>query len=146
MASEISAELRRLVIDRAYHVCEYCLLHENDNYLACEVDHIISIKHSGPTTLENLAYACFMCNRKKGTDVGSIALNTRSFTRFFNPRTDQWSAHFYLRAARIEHSTDVGEVTARVLDFNSHDRVERRQLLIDIGRFPTIEALARIRE
>jgi hypothetical protein len=146
MANEVSGEARRIVAHRAYHVCEYCLLAEDDNYLGCEVDHIISIKHGGATVLQNLAYACFMCNRKKGTDVGSIALKSGEFSRFFNPRTDPWAGHFYLRGARIEHLTDVGEVTARILDFNGHDRLERRELLVRIGRFPTIEALARMKE
>lgn len=49
MSSYINMELRRLVENRAKHVCEYCLIHEGDTYLACQVDHIISEKHGGPT-------------------------------------------------------------------------------------------------
>jgi hypothetical protein len=29
MASEVSDRLRRQVAERAYHVCEYCLIHED---------------------------------------------------------------------------------------------------------------------
>jgi len=59
MAGEVSDALRRTVADRAYHVCEYCLVHEEDLYHGCEVDHVISVKHGGLTVPENLAWACF---------------------------------------------------------------------------------------
>lgn len=146
MASEVSAEWRRTIASRAYHVCEYCLVHEDDNYFACEVDHIISIKHGGTTALANLAYACFRCNRRKGTDIGSIVYGTGTFTRFFNPRIDPWAAHFYLRDARIEPLTDIGEVTMRIFEFNIFERLEQRRILACLGRFPTIDALARMKE
>ena len=83
MSREVSEALRGLVTERAYHVCEYCLVHDSDAYHGCEVDHIISVKHNGQTVLENLAYACFHCNRHKGTDLGSFSLRTGELVRFF---------------------------------------------------------------
>jgi 5-methylcytosine-specific restriction endonuclease McrA len=68
----ISAELRRLVTSRAGQICEYCFIHEDDTLYGGEVDHIISEKHDGATTEDNLALACFFCNRRKGSDLGSI--------------------------------------------------------------------------
>ena len=38
MSHEVSLALRRLVADRAYRVCEYCLVHEDDLYHGCEVE------------------------------------------------------------------------------------------------------------
>ena len=38
----IPAEMRRLVIGRAGSRCEYCLIHEDDTYFGCEVDHVVS--------------------------------------------------------------------------------------------------------
>jgi hypothetical protein len=32
MASDVSDRLRRQIIERAYHVCEYCLVHEDDSF------------------------------------------------------------------------------------------------------------------
>ena len=61
----IPAETRRLVIGRAGRCCEYCLIHEDDTYFGCEVDHVVSEKHGGLTVAENLAYACLVCNRYK---------------------------------------------------------------------------------
>ncbi len=55
MSSYVSADLRRLVTSRAQSLCEYCLIHEDDTYLGCQVDHVISEKHGGPTELENPA-------------------------------------------------------------------------------------------
>jgi hypothetical protein len=80
----ISVGLRRLVVSRAGRLCEYCLLHEDDAYFGCEVDHIISEKHGGATDSMNLAYACMSCNRSKGSDVGSITipLSRNVFSRF----------------------------------------------------------------
>jgi hypothetical protein len=54
MATEVSEGLRRRVAERAYHVCEYCLLHEDDSFWGCQVDHIISRKHRGRTEPSNL--------------------------------------------------------------------------------------------
>lgn len=55
MSSYVSAALRQLVAERAEYLCEYCLLHEEGTFFGCEVDHIISEKHGGPTVAENLA-------------------------------------------------------------------------------------------
>ena len=52
--------------------------------LGCHVDHIISVKHEGSTTLDNLAYACVVCNRQKGSDLGSIDWKTRKLSSIFS--------------------------------------------------------------
>lgn len=145
MSNEISEALRRMVVERADRLCEYCLVHERDVYHGCEVDHIISVKHGGPTVAENLAYACFHCNRHKGTDLGSVSRRTGTLVRFYHPRLDRWKEHFYLSEGRIEPTGEIGEVTARMLEFNHPERIAFRKLLIETGRYPTVEALARIR-
>jgi hypothetical protein len=45
-----------------------------------------------------------------------------------------------------EAVTDIGEVTVRLLEFNHPERVAFRKFLADAGRYPTVEALARLRE
>ena len=146
MGSEISESLRRLVSERADRLCEYCLIQEEDVYHGCEVDHIVSIKHGGLTLAENLAHACFHCNRHKGTDLGSLNPQTGAFLRFYNPRIDRWAEHFSFWQGRIERLTATGEVTVRVLDFNHPERVALRKLLAETGRYPVIAALAKMRE
>ena len=140
----ISAELRRRVIRRARRFCEYCLIHEEDTFFGCEVDHIISVKHGGPTIEENLALACFSCNRDKGTDIGSLVHDR--FTRFFNPRTDRWFDHFELApdGVRINPLSEIGMATVRILGFNLPERLEEREFLRAAGRYPLRGALLRL--
>ena len=121
----ISAELRRSVVARASRRCEYCLVFEGDTYVGFQIDHIISEKHGGATTEENLAQACLFCNVNKGSDIGSLD-DAGTFTRLFHPRLDRWEEHFRFVGPRIEALTPVGMVTARLLRFNDRHRIEER--------------------
>lgn len=144
MTSYVSADLRRLVQSRANHLCEYCLIHEDDTYLGCQVDHVIAEKHGGATHADNLSYACALCNRAKGTDIGSKAPSTGEFTRFFNPREDHWAHHFAINGVVIEPRTPIGEATARILGFNDSERILEREAIQGIGRYPPEAAKNRI--
>jgi hypothetical protein len=146
MTSYVSADLRRLVESRAKHLCEYCLIHEDDTYLGCQVDHVIAEKHGGLTDADNLGYACTFCNRSKGTDIGSIAPSSGEFTRFFNPRKDWWADHFVLNGVVIEPRTPIGEATARIVGFNQADRLLERETLQRIGRYPPEQAMVYLTE
>ncbi len=144
MRSRISAALRRQVGRRANFLCEYCLIHAADTYVGCQVDHIISEKHGGPTDARNLALACACCNRQKGSDVGSIGKPGGKFVRLFNPRADRWSKHFRLVGVRITWRTAIGEATVRLLKFNDSMRIAERSLLKRYGKFPAPAALEKI--
>jgi len=52
-----------------------------------EPDHIIAVRHSGSTTATNLAYACFECDRAKGTDISSLDPEMGALTPLYNSRT-----------------------------------------------------------
>jgi hypothetical protein len=142
----IAADLRRLVVSRAEHTCEYCLIAEEDTFYGCEAVHIISEKHGGSTDADNLAYACVFCNQAKGSDVGSIYWETSTFIRFFNPRIDDWAKHFELVGNRIEAITPIGAVTERILAFNTGERILERRTLQAIGRYPSAVAIRRLRK
>src|ERR1044072_5829039 len=143
MARWISAELRQTIAHRAKQLCEYCLIAEADTFYGCEVDHIISLKHGGSSDPDNLAFACALCNRAKGSDVGSIS-TTGEFTRFFNPRTDRWSEHFFLEGATIRSLTPIGEVTARIFGFNESARLHEREEMMRFGIYPGTAASAQL--
>lgn len=100
---------------------------------------MISEKHRGATTAENLAYACVFCNRAKGSDIGSLA-ESGQYTRFYNPRSDRWSEHFSLSGVKIAPRSPIGEATARILNFNTAERLLERQALVQKGRYPSKEA------
>ena len=131
MTSYIPAELRRVAIDRADGRCEYCRIREADTFLGCQIDHIIAEKHKGQTTAENLAFTCTFCNRHKGSDIGSIAHSTGEFTRFYNPRTDNWNDHFEFNDFVIEPISPIGETTESILQFNVEERVLERRVIGD---------------
>ena len=97
----ISASLRREVRERARERCEYCLLAESQAFFPHEPDHLIALKHGGRTLSENLALACFDCNRFKGANIASIDVITAELAPLFNPRTQRWSEHFRLEGGRI---------------------------------------------
>ena len=123
--SYISAELRSLVIERAKGYCEYCRVHQDDGYLVHEIDHVVSEKHRGITSADNLCLSCFECNRYKGSDIGSIDLETDSFTALFNPRTMSWDDHFELDSVNIKPLTPEGRVTVFLLRLNNDSRITR---------------------
>lgn len=131
----ISKSTRRLVEKRANSHCEYCLIHEDDTYIGCEIDHIISIKHDGKNDETNLAFSCLPCNRFKGTDISSLT-EKGELTRFYNPRTDNWLEHFQIIGNMILGITDIGEVTVKILKINDEERLEEREYLQDMGLFP----------
>ena len=45
----MNAALRRLVWNRAQSRCEYCQIHQDFDELPHHIDHIIALKHGGPT-------------------------------------------------------------------------------------------------
>ncbi|MBE9184874.1 HNH endonuclease [Microcoleus sp. LEGE 07076] len=127
----ISATLRRYIEERASYGCEYCLLGISLSFFPHEVDHIIAVKHGGTTDENNLAFACWRCNRYKATDLGSFDPQTSAFSFLFNPRTQNWPEHFTLDDdALIIGLTPEGRTTVNLLQLNSDERLaERRRSL-----------------
>ncbi len=134
----IPVALRQLVVDRANTRCEYCLYPQEASFLAFEMEHIVAEKHGGKTIAANLALACASCNRFKGSDLGSLDPDTGQLTPFFNPRTQQWAAHFQLIEAQIIPLTPEGRVTVLILQLNHLNRLQERQSLIQAGKYPQI--------
>jgi len=134
--ARISSALRREVRERASGCCEYCLLPEEHAFFPHEPDHIIATKHGGQSTIDNLALACFDCNRFKGSDIASIDPASGELTPLFNPRTQVWSEHFSIEGGQINPRTVNGRVTELVLKLNLPSRVEVREILTNIRRYP----------
>jgi HNH endonuclease len=126
MSRYISEPIREIVAFRANYCCEYCKIPANESFYNFQIDHIISLKHGGTTTLENLAYSCFPCNNNKGSDIGSVLLPNRQFVRFFNPRTDIWDEHFSMESGVLYSQSLIGEVTIKLLKINDIDRIIER--------------------
>ena len=129
-------QLRIDVWQRAKAVCESCHMPQQFDPAGFEMDHIIAEKHHGPTTLENLALACFPCNNHKGPNIAGYDLETRQTIPLFNPRTQSWTEHFEWQGAKLVGRTPVGRVTVDVLDINLPHRVSHREALMLEGVFP----------
>lgn len=126
----IPTALRRLVEERANYQCEYCLLPAGVAFFPHEVDHVIAQKHGGATDADNLAFACWRCNRYKGTDLGSFDPQTGAFSFLFNPRIQRWAEHFVLEEFMVVGLTPEGRTTVSLLQLNSDERVAERQRLL----------------
>ena len=59
----ISEVTQNQVRQRANFLCEYCHASEQWQCVPFTVDHVIPISKGGVRSLENLALACFHCNR-----------------------------------------------------------------------------------
>jgi len=125
MATKIPDALRHAVMVRANECCEYCGKPQV-SFFPHEVDHVIAQKHRGKTTLDNLAFACFECNRYKGSDVGSYDPETDQLTPLFNPRRQKWNAHFRFDNGFIIPLTPEGRVTINLLRLNDPSRLQER--------------------
>ncbi|PSR16205.1 HNH endonuclease [filamentous cyanobacterium CCP3] len=123
----ISETLRRNVQNRAGNRCEYCLLPASFSFYPHEVDHVIALKHGGTTTADNLAFACWRCNRYKGSDLGSFDPATGEYSFLFNPRLQTWEEHFTQQDAQIVGKTSEGRTTAHLLKLNTQERLAERQ-------------------
>ena len=137
MTTSIPERLRRQVQERAHGRCEYCRIHESDMYYPHEPDHVIAEKHGGATSLENLAWSCFYCNRFKGSDLASIDPISRRVVTLFHPRTQRWHRHFRLNSALIEGMTASGRATVILLHLNDAERIAYRLGLMEIGHYPS---------
>jgi hypothetical protein len=108
---------------------------ESEAVVPHEPDHIMATQHGGQTTRENLAYACFDCNRTKGSNISSLDPDTGTLTPLFNPRQHRWTDHFSWNGPSIEPLTAVGRATAFFLRFNDPVQVEIRANLQSQGRY-----------
>lgn len=136
MSRYIPDNLRLTVARNAHFRCEYCCIHQDDQFFTFQVDHIISLKHGGKTELINLAYTCSVCNQNKGSDLGTFLFNSKRLIRLFNPRKDSWANHFSVGYGEIIPKTLIGAATIKVLDLNQVDRIILRQALTDEGLYP----------
>lgn len=122
----VPTALRREVIERAGNRCEYCLLPAEVAFFPHEVDHVVAEKHGGATAIDNLAFACWRCNRHKGTDLTSLDPQTRQLSPLFNPRTQVWAEHFAYEGERVIGLTPEGRTTVSLLKLNSDERLLER--------------------
>ena len=97
--------------------------------LPFEIDHIISEKHGGGATEENLALACCYCNRFKGPNISGVDPITGAIARLYHPRRDKWEEHFFWHGATLVGRNPVGRATVAVLRINAAGHLRLRESL-----------------
>lgn len=130
--------LDELVRRRAQETCEYCRMPQAFHPAPFQIDHIIAQQHHGPTSEENLAWACLRCNSHKGPNLSGYDWETGQVIRLFHPRQDVWEERFKWDGPYLQSRTQVGRVTIDVLTINHPAYVELRASLIAEGVFPQI--------
>lgn len=131
----MNRELVWLVWERAAHRCEYCRIPHPQYRLPFQIDHIIARQHGGETVSENLALACFHCNRFKGPNIAGLDPHSAELVRLFHPRTDAWDEHFRFEGGRVIGSTAIGRTTVHVLAMNAPDLLSLRLELLQENSF-----------
>lgn len=132
----MDAALRKAVWDRARGVCEYCHMSQQLDRVPFEIEHVIPQKHEGPTSIDNLALACFFCNRYKGPNLAGIDPESDQVVALFTPRRENWSEHFSWDGATLRGLTPQARATIGVLRINDPARIALRAALISNSDFP----------
>jgi 5-methylcytosine-specific restriction endonuclease McrA len=90
----MNSKQKRAIGERAHGCCEYCHLPVEYSEEPFNSDHIIAKQHRGGRSLDNAAFACGRCNRKKGPNIAAIDPVTNRLVPLFNPRINKWKSHF----------------------------------------------------
>ena len=135
---QISEAVQNQIRQRAHFLCEYCHASEQWQYVAFTIEHIIPLAKNGTDTLDNLALACFHCNRKKSTRTTAIDPQFDTEVPLFNPRRENWSDHFIWSADGlfIIGLTPVGRTTVTALALNRERVINIRAADKAVGRHP----------
>ena len=135
---QIPEELQNRVRQRANYLCEYCHASEQWQYVAFTIDHVIPLTTSGADTIDNLALACFHCNRKKSGKTTAIDPHSSTEVPLFNPRQHSWSEHFIWSAdgLSIIGLTSIGRATVTALALNRERVINIRAADKTVGRHP----------
>lgn len=136
--SLISQPLRHLIRQRAGGRCEYCQTSEWLTGLPGEIDHIVPRAHGGPTTADNLCFACSSCNGYKRARESGADSETGQVVPLFNPRRQVWTDHFAWSSdgVRVVGLTASGRATIEVLRINHPLIVAARSIWVSVGHHP----------
>ena len=135
---KISELIQFQVRQRADSLCEFCHACERWQYVSFTVDHVMPLSLGGSNDLDNLALACFHCNRRKTNRVTAIDPESNDEVTLFNPRQDQWNEHFMWSIDRLQivGMSAIGRATVAGLMLNRERVLVIRQSDLEIGRHP----------
>lgn len=138
MSRKISEKVREKVRQRANFLCEYCHTNERWQYVSFTIDHVIP---NDDDSIENLALACFHCNRFKLNKTEIFDNQENEIVSLFNPRWQNWKEHFEWSndGLQIVSKTVIGRVRIAVLQLNRERILRIREADIAVNRHPPME-------
>lgn len=136
--NKIPASIQEKVRLRANYLCEYCHASERWQYVQFTVDHVVPVARDGSDSLDNLALACFQCNRRKSDKLFVMDPESEEEVSLFNPRQDEWQAHFVWSFDWITlwGLTALGRATILALDLNRERILRIRTADAEVNRHP----------
>lgn len=147
MRPKTSVELREYVRERADFLCEYCHTGERWQLVQFTIDHVVPVADGGSDGFDNLALACFHCNRKKSDKQTVVDPNIKENIPPFNPRSMVWKNHFRWSddSLKIVPTSKSGKVTLELLQLNRPRILQIRQDDTLVHRHPPDSDLTTIR-
>ncbi len=135
---KIAKDVRDVVRLRANGLCEYCHAAECWQYVEFTIDHIVPRAYGGATNLDNLAFVCFACNRRKWDKLQGNDPQTGQTARLFHPRLDIWNEHFAwsVNGLDLVGRSTVGSTTILLLELNRERLRLIRAADVHVGRHP----------
>jgi 5-methylcytosine-specific restriction endonuclease McrA len=138
VARKFSEIVQMRVRQRAGFLCEYCHTNERWQYVRFTIDHLKAISEGGEDDWENLALACFHCNRRKSNKQSALDRETGIIVPLFNPRVHAWAEHFIWSAdgLQILPLTAIGRATVELLALNRERILRIRAADVSVNRHP----------
>ena len=121
---------RAKVLLQARNRCGYCLTQAEVIGADLEIEHIIPEALGGATIEDNLWLACSYCNLYKGDRIAAVDPESGELALLFDPRRQDWQAHFMWRAAGdiVSGKTATGRAIVVALRLNRSALVRSRGL------------------
>jgi len=134
----IPTDLREQLLAADDRRCVYCHTTEANTGQPMTVDHIVPEAQGGPTTFDNLCFACRQCNEFKGAATMALDPLIHETVPLFNPRTQTWNSHFTWdpSGTRVIGLTPIGRATVMALNMNNEVIVDARRRWVSVGWHP----------
>lgn len=134
----IPRALRRRVRDRADDRCEYCRHPAAYSCAPFVCEHVRPRVRGSGDTLAELAWSCPACNSHKYDKISARDPQTGHVVPLFNPRRQNWDAHFAWSDdfLLIYGRTATGRATVEALCLNRLELANLRRALLAVGDHP----------
>jgi len=138
----VTAQLKKVVGERAQGCCEYCRSQARFAIQPFSIENIIPKSQCGKTTLDNLALSCQGCNNHKYNKIEGRDPVSDDIVPLFHLRQQRWSDHFSWNDnfTLIIGLTPTGRTTVEALQLNREGVVNLRRILYAIAEHPPVES------